>query len=63
MSGEESSGNGTGDSAFSASYDHEKKRGECRIGKEPNALIAGISLVAMACVTVIAGIGLSKIKE
>ena len=38
---------------------HEKKRGECRIGKEPNALIAGVSLFAMACVTVIASIGLS----
>jgi len=49
---------GNDDCAFSAHYDHEKKSGGVRMSKESNALIAGVSLVAMACVTTIAGFAL-----
>ena len=58
MSENSQTADGNDDCAFSVHYDHEKKSGGIKVSKGPNALIAGVSLVAMACVTTIASIAL-----
>lgn len=60
MDQEKRNADGKDDCAFKVYYDHENKRGEIQFKDKPNVIVAAISLAAMACVTVIAGMACSK---